>query len=99
MNKKYIEANKKVKSLRRFYIHLFIFLIVNIVLLFNLIMLEKDESLNTFVWLILNIMVTWSVGLIIHAWRVFDGKILFSKAYEDRKYRSLYKLIKISSYA
>jgi predicted membrane channel-forming protein YqfA (hemolysin III family) len=85
MNKKYIEANKKVKSLRRFYIHLFIFLIVNIVLLFNLIMLEKDESLNTFIWLILNIMVTWSIGLIIHAWRVFDRKILFSKKYKEKK--------------
>lgn len=85
MNKKYIEAKKKVKSLKRFYIHLFIFLIVNITLLFKLIMLEKDESLDTFVWLILNIMATWSIGLIIHAWCVFDGEILFSKGYEEKK--------------
>ncbi|PTM07942.1 MAG: hypothetical protein DA407_09355 [Bacteroidetes bacterium] len=85
MNKKYIEAKKKVKSLRRFYIHLFIFLIINITLLFKLIMLEKDESLNIFVWLILNVMITWSIGLIIHARRVFDGKILFSKTYEEKK--------------
>ena len=85
MNKKYLEAKKKVKSLRRFYIHLFIFLIVNITLLFNLIMLEKDEGLDTFVWFILNIMVTWSIGLIIHAWCVFDGKILYSKDYEEKK--------------
>ena len=48
-------------------------------------MLEKDESLDTFVWLVLNVMITWSIGLIIHAWFVFEGKILFSKDYEDKK--------------
>ena len=85
MNKKYLEAKKKVKSLRKFYMHLFIFLIVNMTLLFKLILLEKDESLDTFVWLVLNIMITWSIGVIIHAWYVFDGKILFSKNYEERK--------------
>ncbi|WP_347925217.1 2TM domain-containing protein [Pontimicrobium sp. SW4] len=85
MNKKYLEAKRKVKSLRRFYIHLLFFLIVNVALMFNLIMLEKDESLNIFVWAILNIMITWSIGVFIHAWIVFKGKILFSKAYEDRK--------------
>ena len=85
MNQKYIEAKKKVKSLRRFYIHLFFFLIVNISLLFNLVMLEKNESLDFFVWVVLNIMITWSIGIIIHAWYVFDGRIFFSKAYEDRK--------------
>lgn len=89
MNKKYLEAKKKVKLLRKFYIHLFIFLIINTALLFKLIMLEKDESLNTFVWLILNVMITWSIGLIIHAWCTFDGKVLFSKAYEDRKIEKL----------
>jgi len=85
MDKKYIKAKKKVKSLRRFYVHLFIFLIINITLFFKLIMLEKDESLDTFVWLVLNVMITWSIGLIIHAWCVFEGKILFSKDYEDKK--------------
>ena len=85
MNKKYLQAKKKVKLLRRFYIHLFIFLIVNITLLVKLIMLEKDESLDTLVWLILNVMITWSIGIIIHAWCVFDGKILFSKDWEQRK--------------
>lgn len=85
MNKKYLEAKKRVSALRKFYIHLFIFLVVNIGLLFNLIMLEKDESLNIFVWVILNIMISWSIGLFIHAWIVFKGKVMFSKAYEDRK--------------
>ena len=84
MNKKYIAAKKRVRALRKFYIHLFIFLVVNIGLLFKLIMLEKDESLNFFVWIVLNIMITWSIGIFVHAWNVFNGKILFSKAYEDR---------------
>ena len=79
MNKKYLKAKKKVKSLRKFYLHLFIFLIVNMTLLFKLILLEKDESLDTFVWLVLNIMITWSIGIIIHAWRVFASDQLCSK--------------------
>ncbi|MCK0109258.1 2TM domain-containing protein [Flavobacteriaceae bacterium S0825] len=91
MNKKYLEAKRRVKSLRRFYTHLFFFLIVNVALMFNLIMLEKDESLNVFVWVILNIMITWSIGVFIHAWVVFKGRILFSKAYEDRKIEEFMK--------
>ena len=91
MNKNYFQAKKRVKSLRRFYIHLFLFLVVNVALMFNLIMLEKDESLNFLVWVILNIMITWSIGVFIHAWIVFKGKILFSKAYEDRKIEEFIK--------
>jgi len=89
MNKKYLQAKKKVKSLRRFYIHLFIFLIVNIALLFRLLMLEKDESLDFFVWVVLNIMITWSIGILVHAWIVFKGKLIFSKEYEDSKIAEL----------
>jgi hypothetical protein len=71
--------------LKRFYIHLFLFLIVNIALLFRLLLLEKDESMNVFVWVVLNIMITWSIGILIHAWIVFKGRLIFSKDYEDRK--------------
>ena len=89
MNRKYIQAKQRVKMLKRFYIHLFLFLIVNIALLFRLLMLEKDESMNFFVWVVLNIMITWSVGILVHAWIVFKGKLLFSKEYEDRKIEEL----------
>jgi hypothetical protein len=85
MNKKYIQAKQRVKMLKRFYIHLFLFLIVNIALLFRLLLLEKDESMNVFVWVVLNIMITWSIGILIHAWIVFKGRLIFSKDYEDRK--------------
>ena len=89
MNRKYIQANRRVKALKRFYIHLFLFLIVNMALLFRLLMLEKDESLDFFVWVVLNIMITWSVGILIHAWIVFKGRIIFSKQYEDSKIEEL----------
>jgi hypothetical protein len=89
MNRKYIQAKQRVKRLKRFYIHLFLFLIVNIALLFRLLMLEKDESLNFFVWVVLNIMITWSIGILIHAWIVFKGKLIFSKEQEERKIEEL----------
>lgn len=89
MNKKYIQAKQRVKMLKRFYIHLFLFLIVNIALLFRLLLLEKDESMNVFVWVVLNIMITWSIGILIHAWIVFKGRLIFSKDYEDRKIEEL----------
>ena len=89
MNRKYIQAKQRVKRLKRFYIHLFLFLIVNIALLFRLLMLEKDESLNFFVWVVLNIMITWSLGILVHAWIVFKGKLLFRKEYEDRRIEEL----------
>ena len=89
MNKKYIQAKQRVKMLKRFYIHLFLFLVVNIALLFRLLLLEKDESMNVFVWVVLNIMITWSIGILTHAWIVFKGRLIFSKDYEDRKIEEL----------
>jgi len=89
MNKKYIQAKQRVKMLKRFYIHLFLFLVVNIALLFRLLLLEKDESMNVFVWVVLNIMITWSIGILIHACIVFKGRLIFSKDYEDRKIEEL----------
>jgi hypothetical protein len=89
MNKKYIQAKQRVKMLKRFYIHLFLFLVVNIALLFRLLLLEKDESMNVFVWVVLNIMITWSIGILIHAWIVFKGRLILSKDYEDRKIEEL----------
>ena len=89
MNRKYLQAKQRVKSLRRFNVHLFFFLIVNMALMFRLILLEKDESLNLFVWIVLNIMVTWSIGILIHAWIVFNGRLIFSKKYEDQKIEEL----------
>lgn len=80
---------QRVKSLKQFYIHLFLFLIVNIALLFRLILLEKDESLNFFVWVVLNTIITWSIGILVHAWIVFKGKLIFSKEYEDSKIEEL----------
>ncbi|MCO4820551.1 MAG: 2TM domain-containing protein [Flavobacteriaceae bacterium] len=91
MNKKYLQAKKRVRSLQYFYIHLFLFLIVNIALMFKLILLEKDESLNFFVWVVLNFMVTWSIVMLVHVWLIFKDSIIFSRAYQNKLTQELMK--------
>ena len=91
MNKKYLQAKKRLRSLQYFYIHLFLFLIVNIALMFKLILLEKDESLNFFVWVVLNFMVTWSIVMLVHVWLIFKDSIIFNIAYQNKLTQELIK--------
>jgi protein-S-isoprenylcysteine O-methyltransferase Ste14 len=85
MNEAYFKARKRVKQIKSLYIHLIVFLLVNSFLVFNLITAEKSKNLDFFVWLILTTIITWSIGLLIHAWCAFQGRILFSKNWEEKK--------------
>ena len=49
--------------------------------MFKLILLDKDESLNFFVWVVLNVIVTWSIAMLIHLWLIFKDSLIYSKAY------------------
>ena len=81
-------ARKKVKSIRGFYKHLTIYLIINILaLLYTYFKLETGEEF--FVFKNFNMAFFWGIGVIFHALGVFGTGIFFGSDWEDRKIREL----------
>lgn len=89
---KYIRAKKKVKQIKRFYTHLTVYIIINLIIFIkgNIeIFLENDvENKNLLDWIDWNIFYTpvlWGIGLFFHGLFVFQNRFKGLKNWEDRK--------------
>ena len=78
----YQRAKKRVADLRGFYIHLMVYLVVNLGL-FAINMLTSPGSL-WFYWPLIG----WGIAVVINALVVFSGG-LFDNAWEERKIHEL----------
>jgi len=82
-NERYQAAKKRVEEIKGFYIHLGLFVIVNLAL-FAINMITNPDQL-WFYWPLLG----WGAGVAIHAFVfVTEGKLL-GPEWEDRKIREL----------
>ncbi len=89
---KYIRAKNKVKQIKRFYTHLTVYIIINLIIFIrgNIeIFLENDvENKNLLDWIDWNIFYTpvlWGIGLFFHGLFVFQNRFKGLKNWEDRK--------------
>ena len=80
-NDKYGRAKKRVDALKGFYIHSFIYLIINAFILVNIGM-QNDGFWS---WGHFVTPVFWGLGLLIHASIVFKFNPLFGKNWEERQ--------------
>lgn len=78
---KYQDAKKKVMALRGFYIHLGVYLFVNLFLVL-LDILITPASL-WFYWPLLG----WTIAIVAHGYSVFGAGRLFSADWEEKKIR------------
>ncbi|MDT0647324.1 2TM domain-containing protein [Zunongwangia sp. F260] len=84
----YKSAKKKVKDIKGFYIHLLLYILVNIVLF---VLGNREEG----VWeshrryLELHHFFLWGIGLFIHWASVFGPNKLLGKNWEERKVKEL----------
>nr|WP_315033408.1 2TM domain-containing protein [uncultured Chryseobacterium sp.] len=84
----YQQAKKQVERLRAFYMHLFAYLVVNILIVFyNCSQLEPGETYFQFKNFFTATL--WGIGLVAHAITVFLPKSNWVKKWEDRKIRDL----------
>ena len=86
---RYLEAKKQVNELKGFYIHLVIYLVIN--LFITTMKVSGDlksgdsfyEAIFDFgtiaVWLF------WGIGIFFHAWGVFGRNVFFGKDWEEKK--------------
>lgn len=91
----YKKALKRVKKIKRFYRHLTVYIIVNILIVYfglrgvDLLEMRSPEvDANVVLWLFWNVLSTpilWGIGLLIHGLCVFRPKIGILKDWEQRQ--------------
>jgi len=87
-NQKYIRAQKKVKAIKGFYIHLLVYLGVNAFLILARIISGEGVGL-LLDWSSYGTMFFWGIGLAFHAFGVFGMDFILGKNWEDRKIKEL----------
>ncbi len=82
---KYLEAQKRVKRLKGFYIHALIYFLVNLFLIYTNVKSNGDlTNINNY-WTA----IFWGIGLLGHATGVFLPNFIMGKDWEEKKIREL----------
>ena len=90
-NERFYAAFKRVKRIKRFYLHVFIYVLVN---LFIIIGQRFDDEKNLtnaifFQWHTYSTAFFWGIGLLAHGISVFGTDIFFGQNWEERKVKEL----------
>lgn len=81
----YLQAQKKVKKLKGFYIHATVYVLVNLFVIAGNIQLGESLSNMDNYWAA----IFWGIGLLVHGITVFMPKVFFGSDWEERKTREL----------
>lgn len=81
---KYFKAKERVAELKKFYNALFTFVVVN--LFFVLINYMTNGLEYAWFWWVT---VSWGLGMVFYAFKVFGWNLIFSKNWEERKIREI----------
>ena len=79
----YQQARKRVEEIKGFYIHLTVYLVVNL-MLFSINMIVSPDNL-WFIWPLMG----WGIGLFAHALSAYGFGPRFGADWEERKIREL----------
>ncbi|GAA4321806.1 2TM domain-containing protein [Pontixanthobacter gangjinensis] len=84
----YKAAQKKVKDIKGFYVHLLIFIVINSAIL---VLSTRDTGFiqGLTEWSNYSTIFFWGIGLLAHWAGVFGPNIMFGKNWEEKKIREL----------
>ena len=80
---KYQRARKKVEALKGFYVHLGVYVTINLLLFLINMILSPDRL--WFFWPLMG----WGIAIALHAFRVFGSGGIFGTDWEERKIREI----------
>ncbi len=83
---RYYAAQKKVKSIKGFYIHLTVYVFVNLVLSIQIYLMSKNDFWR---WESFATALFWGIGIFAHGTSIFGSNLLFGKNWEERKIKEL----------
>lgn len=81
----FLDAEKKVKRIKMFYLHLVFYIIGVSLIAYNFYIIEENEYTDSINGINTSTLVLWTICIIIHAWSVFKGRFIFKKSWEDKK--------------
>ncbi|WP_312346286.1 2TM domain-containing protein [Chryseobacterium binzhouense] len=85
---RYREAEKKVKKIKGFYIHLMVYFFVNIFIIFSEAITAKPGA-KFWEWDLLILPSLWGIGVAAHGLSVFLPAFILGKNWEEKKIREL----------
>ena len=85
-DERYFAAQKRVKSIKGFYIHFTVYVFVNTFLCIQIYLSSKNEFWR---WESFATALFWGIGILAHGTSVFGGDLLFSKKWEERKIKEI----------
>ena len=85
-DERYFAAQKRVKSIKGFYIHFTVYVFVNIVLSIQIYLNTQNDFWR---WVSFSPALFWGIGILAHGTSVFGSNLLFGKNWEDRKIQEL----------
>ena len=80
-----INAKRRLRNLKVFYIHLIGYLVLVALLAYNLYIIEDGPYTDSIIWLNLTTIVVWTIFIALHGLNVFRGRLFFKKSWEDKK--------------
>jgi hypothetical protein len=85
---RYEYAAKRVKRIKRFRTHTFVYVVINImIVIINVQNMDAGESY--FQWQNFTTLFFWGIGLLAHALSVFTPNFFLGKDWEERKIKEL----------
>jgi cell division protein FtsW (lipid II flippase) len=93
-DERYFAAQKKVKSIKGFYIHFTVYVIVNTFLCIQIYLSSKNDFWR---WESFATALFWGIGILAHGTSVLGGNLLFGKNWEERKIKEFMEKDKMSN--
>jgi len=93
-DERYFAAKRRVKSIKGFYVHFTVYVLVNTFLCIQIYLTNKNDFWR---WESFSTALFWGIGLLAHGAGVFGSNLLFGKNWEDRKIKELMEKDKFDS--
>ncbi|BAO74247.1 2TM domain-containing protein [Winogradskyella sp. PG-2] len=84
-------AKKKLKRVKILYMHLALYIIAIVLILYNFYIIDEGSYKNNIISLNLSVIVAWTVFVIIHSLNVFKERLFFKSSWEDKKMKEFTK--------
>lgn len=84
---KYQRARKRVETIKSFYIHLTVYLVINAVILMIIFISTQDKNESFWQAGHFFTLIFWGIGLAFHAALTFNINPFFGKKWEERQIR------------
>ena len=81
-DERFFAAQNRMKSIKGFYFHILVYVLVNIFLIIQIYIQNKNEFWR---WESLSLVLFWGIGILSHGTSVFGSHLLFGKKWEERK--------------